>query len=371
MDSLGEFQVKISNRIEYAKLDELFLDPLNPRLGRNNSRANLPQERVLELMTEWTLDELAISYLESGGFWVQEALLVTREKLYGEDRLVVIEGNRRLAALKLLYRAYHDPTAPKKWKDIASLHDEPENLFMEIPYLFVPSRGEIEAFLGFRHVTGIKEWEPAEKAEFIAKLIDERNMSYEEVRRKIGSKTPTVRQNYITYRVLRQMEDTVESFSPDDAERRFSVMYLSLGTHGAQEYLGVDMLAAPEKAKQPIPADRVASLKHFTKWIFGNASESQPPLFTDSRDVALFGLVLDSPEAVEYLETSDHPIFDFAIQKANADIPELIHLLTQAADNLELSLSRIHLYTDNEKLTKPLYRLYAHVDQLQKTFPKK
>ena len=43
-------------------------------------------------------------------------------------------------------------------------------------------------------------------------------MTYQEVMRKIGSKTPTVRQNYISYRLLLQMEDSLENFSPEDAK---------------------------------------------------------------------------------------------------------------------------------------------------------
>ena len=64
--------------------------------------------------------------------------------------------------------------------------DVPKKLFTKIPYILADSRQDIESFLGFRHVTGIKQWQPAQKAQYIAKLIDERGMNYEEVMRKIG-----------------------------------------------------------------------------------------------------------------------------------------------------------------------------------------
>ena len=94
----------IAEELKYAKLDELYLDPKNPRLGRHHVNVRLSQEEVLDLMRDWVLDELAVSYLESG-FWTHEALLVTREELDGESRFVVVEGNRRLAALKYLHAA--------------------------------------------------------------------------------------------------------------------------------------------------------------------------------------------------------------------------------------------------------------------------
>ena len=86
----------IGTELRYAELNELYLDPVNPRLGRSNTGRDVPQDKVLELMKDFTLDELAISFLEGGGFWTHEALLATEEALYGEPRLVVIEGNRRL-----------------------------------------------------------------------------------------------------------------------------------------------------------------------------------------------------------------------------------------------------------------------------------
>ncbi len=64
-------------------------------------------------MTNWTLDELAESFLKSG-FWPNEALLVIKEKLGGKEQLVVVEGNRRLAALKYLREAIEGRPASRK-----------------------------------------------------------------------------------------------------------------------------------------------------------------------------------------------------------------------------------------------------------------
>ncbi|PJF20517.1 MAG: hypothetical protein CUN56_15770, partial [Phototrophicales bacterium] len=151
----------------------------------------------MDMVSDWTLDELAQSYLENGGFWLHEALLVVNEELYGATRLVVVEGNRRLAALKYLNDAYQGNPASRKWQEISESAEPPPNLFTEVPYILVNSREKIQAFLGFRHVTGIKQWDADEKAYFIAKLIDEQEMTYTQVMRQIGSKTPAVRRHYI------------------------------------------------------------------------------------------------------------------------------------------------------------------------------
>lgn len=355
----------ISSEILYADIEDLCLDPLNPRLGRNNTGPKVKQEQILELMEGWTLDELAVSFLESG-FWPQEALLVVEEELYGKDQLVVVEGNRRLAALKYLQRAIAGKPSSKRWSEIADSRAAGKNLFTKIPYILVGSRKEIEAFLGFRHVTGIKEWKPAEKAEYIAKLIENSNMSYVEVMRKIGSKTPAVRQHYISYRLLLQMEDE-EEISTEHVEDKFSVLYLSLRSAGTQKYLQIDIKADPEKARHPVPKHRLEALRNFAEWLFGD--DKRPPLFTDSRRVDDFGRILESSKAVEYLERTERPNFDVAFRSAGGDEPELLKLIASAADNIELALTRVHLHVKSAQIQKAVERCGADALQLLNVFP--
>jgi hypothetical protein len=355
----------MDTEIRYASITELNLDPLNPRLGRENTGRDVSQEKVLALMQDWTLEELAVSFIENG-FWAQEALIVVKEKLYGSVTDVVVEGNRRLAALRLLALAVAGKAISRKWDEIIANKKISPTLFAKVPYLVARSRDEVDAFLGFRHVTGIKEWRPAEKAEFIAKLIEKRELSYDDVRKKIGSKTPTVRQHYISYRLLLQMEDR-EDIALEKVEKKFSVLYLSLRTEGVQKYLQIDILADPTKAKKPVPPSRLKALTHFALWLFGD--EKNPPLFTDSRYVDKLGKALESEKAVEYLERTPSPNFDFALRVAGADEPELVDLLEGAADNIELALGRLHQHAKSTKIKSAIERVLGDAEQLRKVFP--
>lgn len=359
----------IATELRYAKLDELYLDPKNPRLGRHHINAELSQERVLGLMRDWVLDELAVSYLESG-FWTHEALLVTQEELDGEPRLVVVEGNRRLAALKLLDAAFKNKEVPSKWKSLVEGMEVPKTLFERIPYILVDSRQEIEAFLGFRHVTGIKQWNAEEKAQYIAQLIDEEGMTYQEVMRKIGSKTPTVRQNYISYRLLLQMEDSLEDFSSEDVKGRFSVMYLSLRTQGVQKYLDIDIFADENAAQRPVPKTHLEALANFALWLFGSKEKNKNPVFPDSRSVDDFGELLEYPPIVEYFEQEENPSFEHARQLAGMNRLKTVQLLNQAASNVQIALGQVHHYEDSEDIQEAVKRLGIDVRQLLKVFPK-
>ena len=96
-------------KVEHAPLNKFYLDAKNPRLGRHQTNADPSQEEILDLMRDWVLDELAGSYLENG-FWQHEALLVIEKELDGKEWFVVVEGNRRLAALiylKLVVNRIH------------------------------------------------------------------------------------------------------------------------------------------------------------------------------------------------------------------------------------------------------------------------
>lgn len=357
----------IGTVLKFAKIGDLYLDHFNPRLGRDPSGKKAKQNEILDQMRDWTLDELAISYLESGGFWTHEALLVIKENLDGKSRLVVIEGNRRLAALKHLFNATKNKPATQKWKEMAKGAKIPDNLFSRIPYILVEKRKDVEAFLGFRHVTGIKEWRPTEKARYIAHLIDDSKMDYAQVMRLIGSKTPTVRQTYISYRMLLQYEDYADLVPQENIDRRFSVMNLSLRTEGVQNYLHIDILAEPSKAKKPVPRKHLKNLANFALWIFGDADKD--PLFTDSRRVDTFGALLENSKALNYLETADDPSFDMAFALSGGDEADVIDYVEEAADNIELALRRAHLHSKSKKLRNTVSRLAAGAKQLLKLFP--
>lgn len=359
--------------IKRAPLDKFYLDAKNPRLGRRQANADLSQEEILDLMRNWVLDELAVSYLESG-FWTHEALLVVEEEVDGKPWLVVVEGNRRLAALIYLQRTINGDPPSKKWSLLVENLDknklkELREIFDHIPYILIDSREEIESFLGFRHVTGIKQWPAEQKARYITKLIDERGMTYEEVRRKIGSQTPTVRHHYISYRLLLQMEDWLEDFSVEDAERRFSVMYNSLRTQGVQDYLDIDIFATPGTFQLLVPKTHQNALENFGCWLFGKKNPTLPPIFTDSRLVADFGRILESPEAREYLEKSNSANFDHAFQLAGADESNLVQLLSEAAANVKLVLTRVHHHKDSEDIQQKAEILGIDVQQLLSVLP--
>lgn len=364
----GPRSISVPDKIEYATIDDLHLDPRNPRLGRERVAQGLSQDDVLELMKDWTLEELATSFCESG-YWPQEALIAVREKMGSKAILVVVEGNRRLAALKMLSRAVSGTLSSGTWKSLVegTPAKRLKDLSTHIPYILMPDRASVKAYLGFRHVTGIKEWRPAEKAQFIADLIDGDKLTYEQVRRRIGSKLPTVRQNYIAYRLLMQMESASSKVDTEKVEERFSVLYLSLRTEGVRQYLHIKLDADPKAAQKPVPDKHLKQLEKFALWLFGNSKRE--PLFTDSRKVDDFGRILTSPKAVEYLERNERPSFEVAKRMSGVSEAEVATHIETAADETEEALRAAHLHKASHRVTEAALRLSKDVVQLAKLFP--
>jgi len=354
--------------IKFATIEELLLDPLNPRLGRHNRGDEVAQERVRELVDKWSLEELAVSFLESG-FWPQEAVVVVLETHYGAQRKIVVEGNRRIAAIMKLRDLADGTLRPSgEWAKILASAEpgQVDALCKDIPYIELASRKDVQAYLGFRHVSGIKEWRPAEKAEFIAALIEGEGLGYETVRRRIGSKADAVRRHYITFSMLRQMEQ-LEDIYLEKVEEKFSVLYLSLRTKGSQRYLAIDIHADPAKAREPVLSENFQKLVNYAKWLFGDRSSE--PLFTDSRMVDRFGKILESPKGIEYLERTKRPVFEVAYRKAGGDETEVAEHLETAADELELALSTVHHHTASKRVAEAAQRLLTDVEALRKHFP--
>ena len=76
--------------------DDLYLDDKNPRMA--GASEGQSQDAILEyLWREMAVAEIALS-IRQNGFFQHEPLFAARER----GKLVVIEGNRRLAAVKLL-----------------------------------------------------------------------------------------------------------------------------------------------------------------------------------------------------------------------------------------------------------------------------
>src|SRR5437660_3948446 len=151
--------------IKSYKITDLRLDSENPRLPERLMGAQ--QSAILEyLFNHMTLTELAQSYLDNG-FFVHEPLIVLKGKTDGKH--TVLEGNRRLAALMVLHQL---PEAGElRFLEIEATGAQLDAL-KTVPGFAIDSRDDVHRFLGFRHIGGIKTWDPDAKARYLRAEVE-------------------------------------------------------------------------------------------------------------------------------------------------------------------------------------------------------
>ena len=139
-----------------AKLEQLFFDPHNPRLiGEFGDDQN---KMFRYLITDIGVEDLLESLSASGLFNADPIIVKDRPGGYYD----VIEGNRRLAALKLLTGKRPDdglaiPSVPVVSPQIAETFK-----FIKVQTGWDPEA--LQAYLGYKHVTASREWSPEAKA---------------------------------------------------------------------------------------------------------------------------------------------------------------------------------------------------------------
>lgn len=146
----------------------LHLDPKNPRLGRETS-ARAPREIIQHLFEHDKAIEVAKS-IATRGYFPNEPLLAIKEG----DQLIVVEGNRRLAAVKALREpGLVEGTFQRQLERLAR-QIEDLNDIAQIPVTVAPSRRATDRQIAGRHVgTPVLAWQAENRASFILDKLAE------------------------------------------------------------------------------------------------------------------------------------------------------------------------------------------------------
>lgn len=133
-----------------VNVSEVLLDDENPRVYVDTPT----QENLLKfLLEEEGGIELARSIYENRGIPIAEKPVV----ILVDGKYIVVEGNRRIAACKILY----DPSLCDNKKYKVPQIDETMKRYLEnLPVVLAPSRNDAEPFITIRHSghKGIKRW---------------------------------------------------------------------------------------------------------------------------------------------------------------------------------------------------------------------
>ncbi len=156
-----------SRNVDY---NDLFFHEFNPRLSMREN--HLSEKDIIHWMVNHGNIISLMESIGTHGYSPAEPLLVVK-KQESENQFVVIEGNRRLAAVKLL----NNPASlgsELKAKSLANAVSgiSKELIPKELPVLVYRQKEDILPYLGFRHITGVRPWGAMEKARYLRQLFD-------------------------------------------------------------------------------------------------------------------------------------------------------------------------------------------------------
>ncbi len=187
----------------------LLLDPNNYRFHELENYVEAAEERFAEetvqaralqrMRQEEGILELKNSILRNGYIPVER--IVVRPYPHMEEKYIVIEGNRRTAAVKWILDDY-----------AAGVSVPPATLtsIIELPVVIVEEEGPDEVFraslMGIRHVSGIRQWGGYQRAKLVAHMRDTLGLDGPEVADRLGMSTHEVNRRYRAFQALRQMQ---------------------------------------------------------------------------------------------------------------------------------------------------------------------
>ena len=321
--------------ILWLPFDRLMLDDENPRLPERLYRQ--PQSEILTyLHAHGALDELAYSFRDNG-FFRQEPLLVVQEG--EEDTYTVVEGNRRLAALMFLHGSPEADDVEFFGIELSAVRLEQLRV---IPCVLVSDRNQIHAFLGFRHIGGLKTWPPEAKARYllaeVERLVHESFTDpFRELGRRVGSNAQGVRNPYLAIRILLHAREEFGLSVAYVQDHRFGVWLRCMNSADIRSYVGLSQARTYQEIEQALKVIDRDKLEEVLGDLKRDAGQSRAVL-GDSRDVTLYGRVLADERARATLRKTG----DLSLARQVVEELDLESRAQRLVKSLDLFLETLH-----------------------------
>ena len=325
-------------------IDSVHLDPNNPRFwtqqaGRISDRRT-PEAAVQAAASQTLLDhhrvvDLRNSILRNGFLPLDRIVVRPLKGLRGQ--YVVIEGNRRLAAIRLLRKQIKEGTvAAQDVTDAAvkKIHRQTNTLHVLV-YKGSEQAEDISWILqGIRHIGGIRNWEPAQRAKLVVDQIEQSDppRSYRDVGHTFGLTSHAVGRLYRAYKALRQMQNDDE-FSDDAKNEYFTLFEEAWRNKTVKDWL---------EWKDDGPQSGFQNLKNckmFYSWIIPDPDDEPDNRrrLHDPRHVKLLGILLAGGHTKLLDRVNDHEV---SIQAA-AQIADNVDTTRTWREKLEAALEQV------------------------------
>jgi hypothetical protein len=200
--------------------DNLLLDPNNYRFhdlagyrpvgNRARYGEEGVQDRALHLLQttdSFELEALKDSIVTNGFVPLEQIVVEAFDEDDGSLRYLVIEGNRRVAAVKTLLKENKDGAIDIAEGKLATLRELP---IVEVIGTEEERKEYQQTLMAIRHIAGIREWGAFQQAKLIGELYEKDSESFTQVAQRIGISAREVARRYRASKALQQMEEDEE-----------------------------------------------------------------------------------------------------------------------------------------------------------------
>ena len=283
---------------EQIPLDKLRFDPTNPRiaerLGDGPTQAQIEQ---LLLTGEMRARELVPSFMENG-FIPYEPLIVRPSG----SQFVVVEGNRRLAALRSM----------KNSKDPEELAAFERHHLESVPCLiFTGDDRQLLAYLGLRHLSKTKDWSTSAKGAFVERMLTAGH-DLAEAARLTNTTTTSLRLILLTRRLF-ERAGTLGLEVPQigaDGETFFWHLGDAVRRTRTKTYLRLE--EDPDPLNQPVVDE--TRFEHLVTWLYGNSKTKRQRIVQSIRDIPDLDKCLGDDRSIKALENG------FSLEEAQEEL---------------------------------------------------
>lgn len=322
---------------EKVPVDLLDFDLNNPRFTPDKEPDGITDAAVISMLaTTADLAELIQSISTSGYINIEPLIVIERN-----GRLAVLEGNRRLAAVKVL----RDPELAKQAKvSIPQMDGDVRGTLERLLVYRVSSEDDARDLIGFKHINGPQAWDAFAKARFAARWLDAQHSkrdagqpyyTLQQIASRMGDQHLTIFRMVTAFFVLEQAEKAGIYHISDRKKKSFSFshLYTGLAYEEFSTYLGMarpDRTADP--SRNPVPVERHRELGQLLTWLYGSKDRDvEPVVKSQNPDLGRLRGVLASPPAVAMLVARNN--LDEAVTTATpADLRFQQHLIAANAE---------------------------------------
>lgn len=325
--------VKTGN-IDSLPTADLHFDRENPRLAEYGITRTAKDDEIISILWDAMDIRELVQSVAASGYFEHEPLIIAEEN----KKKVVIEGNRRLAAVKVLL----DPSivTEKNW-NVPTLREAELKKLENLP-VRISTRENFWRYIGFKHVNGPAKWSGYAKAKYIADVHREYQISLEAIAEQIGDRHKTVQRLYRGLMVIEQAEKEKVYDRENRFRQRFafSHLYTGLDYDGISKFLSLESEDA--ETTTPVPDEAITNLGELCVWLYGSKKDKKPPVVeTQNPHLRQLNDVLKNREAIAALRAGEELAAAFELSRPPTAVFEEALLTSKR----ELQNARAYLTT--------------------------